>query len=158
LTFVVGLGTKALVDYVVTDELVDTIETCGDYASAVMLWREPKLVPPHVNSCAHFVITISDDRQLYLNSRWMGSLNEPQLLIRELENAFFVRTEFHVYRSGMEEAYGVPYSERIDKTVYLKAARTLSYGEVHDLVEAMKAIGANPIGLLSDPEYPFTEE
>lgn len=158
MTFVVGLGTKVLVDCVVTDELVDTLETSGDYASAVMLWREPKLVPPHVNSCGHFVLTVGDDRRLYLNSRPMGTLDDPELLIGELENAFYVRTEAHVYRRGMEDAYDVLEENRIDKTVYLKAGRNLSYGEIHDLIERVREVGANPVGLVSDPQYPFTEE
>jgi biopolymer transport protein ExbD len=123
-----------------------------------MLWREPKLIPPGVSSCGHLVITIADDRQLYLNSRSMGKLYEPLLLIEEIEKVFDVRTQSHVYRRGMEEAYEVPYPDRIDKTVYLKAGRALSYGDVHDLVERLKAIGANPIGLLPDPQYPFTEQ
>jgi biopolymer transport protein ExbD len=104
------------------------------------------------------VITVGDDRQLYLNSRLIGSLDHPDLLILELEDAFRKRTEFHAYRQGMERAYELPEDERIEKTVYLKAGRSLSYGEVHDLIKRIKDIGANPIGLISDPEYPFTEE
>ena len=158
LTFTVGVSANTLVGYFVTDELVHTIESCGDYASAVMLWQEPKLVPPTVNSCGHFVLTVGDDRRLYLNSRPMGSLDNPELLIGELENAFYVRTEFHVYRRGMEDAYDVPEENRIDKTVYLKAGRNLSYGEIHDLIERIREVGANPVGLVPDPQYPFTEE
>ena len=157
LTFVIGLCANTLVDYFATDEVIETVATCSNYVSAVMLWREPKLVPPAVNSCGHFVIAVGDDRQIYLNSSRMGSLDDPQLLIRELENVFRVRTKFHLYRRGMEVAYDVPDEDRIDKTVYIKAGRALSYGEVHDLIETLKAAGANPIGLISDPQYPFTE-
>lgn len=157
LTFVIGLCANTLVDYFATDEVIETVATCSNYVSAVMLWREPKLVPPAVNSCGHFVIAVGDDRQIYLNSSRMGSLDDPQLLIRELENVFRVRTKFHLYRRGMEVAYDVPDEDRIDKTVYIKAGRALSYGEVHDLIERLKAAGANPIGLISDPQYPFTE-
>jgi biopolymer transport protein ExbD len=157
-TFAIGVSANALVEYFVTDELVNTIESYGDHASAVMLWQEPKLVPPTVNSCGHFVLTVGDDRRLYLNSRPMGSLDDPELLIGELENAFHVRTEFHVYRRGMEDAYDVPEEDRIDKTVYLKAGRNLSYGDIHDLIERIREVGANPVGLVRDPEYPLTEE
>lgn len=153
-TFVIGVGANTLVNYFTTDELIERLATCSDYASALMLWREPNLVSPAVHSCGHFVITIGDDRQLYLNSRRMGSLDDPQLLVIELEDAFRVRTEHHAYRGGMELAHEVPASERIDKTVYLKAGRTIPYGEVHDLIERIKTIGANPIGLIPDPEYP----
>lgn len=115
------------------------------------------MVPPAVPLCGHFVITIGDDRRLYLNSRWMGSLDDPQLLLKELEDAFRIRTELHIYRRGMEQAYEAPEHERIDKTVYLKAGRTLAYGEVHDLIERIKIIGANPIGLVSDAPRPLTQ-
>ena len=151
LTFMIGVVANSTVNYFATDELIEKLATCSDYASALMLWREPRLVPPAVHSCGHFVITISDDRQLYLNSRWVGRLDDQQLLIAELEGAFRVRTEFHVYRRGMEQACEVPKDERIDKTVYLKAGRGLAYGEVHDLIERIKTIGANPIGLIPDP-------
>jgi len=157
LTFMIGVVANSTVNYFATDELIEKLATCSDYASALMLWREPRLVPPAVRSGGHLVITISDDRQLYLNSRRMGSLDDPQLLVIELEDAFRVRTEHHVYRIGMEQAYEVPEDERVDKTVYLQAGRGLSYGEVHDLIERIKTIGANPIGLVPDPEYPFTE-
>jgi len=158
LTFVIGVSANALINSFITDEVVETISTCSSYESAVMLWREPKLIPPAVHSCGHFVITVGDDRQLYFNSRWIGSLDDSQLLIKELEDAFRARTDNHLYRRGMESAYEVPEDERIDKTVYLKAGRALAYGEVQDLIERIKSIGANPIGLISDPEYPFTEE
>jgi len=157
LTFMIGVGAHTLINYFATDEVIETVATCSNYAYALMLWREPQLVPPAVRPCGHFVITVTDDRQLYLNSHWAGSLDDPRLLIEELERVFRVRTDYHVYRQGMEQAYDVPEDERIDKTVYLRAGRGLFYGEVHDLIERIKTIGANPIGLVSDPEYQFTE-
>jgi biopolymer transport protein ExbD len=157
LTFLIGLGAQRLLDYFVTDELVEAVETCSNYAKTLILIREPKLVAPAVNECGHFVITIGDDKQLYLNSRPMGSLDKPVVLIYQLESAFQVRRDFHVYRRGMEEAFEVPVEDRIDKTVYVRAGRSLSYGEVHDFIDTLKAAGANPIGLVSDPPRPFTD-
>jgi biopolymer transport protein ExbD len=156
LTFLIGLSAQRLLDYFVTDELVETVVTCSEYGQTLMLFREPSLIPPAVRSCGHFVITVSDDRRLFLNSRPMGRLGDEELLIREVENVFRVRTNHHVYRSGMEEAFEVPEEDRIDKTVYLRFGRSLSYGEVHDLIERLKAAGANPIGLVSDPPRPYT--
>jgi len=157
LTFLVGLGAQRLLDYFVTDELVETIVTCSDCGPTLMLFQEPKLVPPAVHSCGHFVITVSDDRRLFLNSCPMGRLGDEELLIGELENAFRIRTKHHVYRRGMEEAFEVPVEDRIDKTVYVRAGRSLSYGEVQDMIERLKAAGANPIGLVSDPPRPITD-
>jgi len=103
-TFVIGVSANALINSFITDEVVETISTCSNYESAVMVWREPKLIPPAVHSCGHFVITVGDDRQPYFNSRWIGSLDDSQLLIKELEDAFRARTDNHLYRRGMESA------------------------------------------------------
>ncbi len=157
LTFLLGLGVQTVVDCFLADKLVNAIETCADYGRTLMFFSEPRLEPPAVRSCGHFVITIGDDNQLYLNSRPIGRLGDEELLIGELENAFHVRTQFHVYRRGMEEAFEVPVEDRIDKTVYLRFGRSLSYGEVQDLVERLRAAGANPIGLVSDPPRQFTD-
>ncbi|MEK6333697.1 MAG: hypothetical protein AABM67_02040 [Acidobacteriota bacterium] len=155
LTFLIGFGAQTVVNYFLTDELVNAIETCTDYGQTLMLFREPRLEPPAVQSCGHFVIIVGDDRRLLLNSRPMGRLGDEELLIFELKNAFMVRTNHHVYRRGMDEAFEVPEEERIDKTVYLRFGRSLSYGEVQDLVERLRAAGANPIGLVSDPPRQF---
>ncbi len=50
-TFVIGVGAYTLINYFITDELVETIETCSNYASAVALWREPKLVYSNSSDC-----------------------------------------------------------------------------------------------------------
>jgi biopolymer transport protein ExbD len=157
LTFLIGLSTQRLLDYFVTDKLVETIVTCSEYGRTLMLFREPSLVPPAVTSCGHFVITVGDDRRLFLNSRPMARMDGDKLLIEELENAFRVRAKYHVYRSGMEKAFELPEEDRIDKTVYLRFGRSLSYGEVQDMIERLKAAGANPIGLVSDPPRRFAD-
>jgi biopolymer transport protein ExbD len=38
----------------------------------------------------------------------------------------------------------------MEKTVLIKAVRSLSYGDMSDLIEVIKATGAGPIGLVTD--------
>jgi biopolymer transport protein ExbD len=44
----------------------------------------------------------------------------------------------------------VPESERIQKTVFIKAPRSIPYGEVVRVMDGLKATGASPIGLQLD--------
>jgi len=44
----------------------------------------------------------------------------------------------------------VPEQERIEKTVFIKAPRTMPYGEVIRVMDGLKATGAAPIGLQLD--------
>ena len=44
----------------------------------------------------------------------------------------------------------VPEHERIEKTVFIKAPRSIKYGEVIRVMDGLKATGADPIGLQLD--------
>ncbi len=44
----------------------------------------------------------------------------------------------------------LPEDARIEKTVFIKAQRTLPYGEVVKVIDGIKGAGANPIGLQLD--------
>jgi len=50
----------------------------------------------------------------------------------------------------METRVDLPESDRIEKTVFVKAPRSLAYGEVVKVIDAIKAAGANPVGLQVD--------
>jgi len=40
--------------------------------------------------------------------------------------------------------------QRIEKTVFVKAPRTMKYGDVVKVIDAIKGAGANPVGLQVD--------
>jgi biopolymer transport protein ExbD len=44
----------------------------------------------------------------------------------------------------------VPEDQRIEKTVFIKAPRSIPYGEVVRVLDGLKATGADPIGLQLD--------
>ncbi len=41
-------------------------------------------------------------------------------------------------------------AERIEKTVFIRAPRSIYYGDVAQVIDAVKGAGANPVGLQID--------
>ena len=103
-------------------------------------------LPAH--SCGHLVVSVSVDGVLDLNTMSMGTLNDTSALTATLRAIFERRKELRVYPDSLELSSGVPESRQIEKTVYIKAPRSMSYGEVADLIEVIKAAGADRIGLV----------
>lgn len=96
------------------------------------------------------VVTISPDLQLKLNQDSMGSVNDTAPLSQRLVQVFQQRKEQRAYRPGMETRTELPEDERIEKTVFVKAPRSLPYGEVVKVIDALKGAGATPVGLQVD--------
>jgi biopolymer transport protein ExbD len=96
------------------------------------------------------VVSISPDLQLRLNQDSMGSVNDTGPLSIRLQQVFQQRKELRAYKPGMETRSDLPEEERIEKTVFVKAPRSLHYGEVVKVIDAIKGAGANPVGLQVD--------
>lgn len=96
------------------------------------------------------VVSISPDLQLRLNQDSMGSVNDTGALSMRLQQVFQQRKELRAYKPGMETRSDLPEDERIEKTVFVKAPRSLHYGEVVKVIDAIKGAGANPVGLQVD--------
>jgi len=97
------------------------------------------------------VVTVDTDRKLKLNGlNDMGSVDDMTKLAQRLSAVFEERTKNRVYRDGMETRTDLPDSERIMKTVFVKAPRSISYGEIAKVIDGLKGSGANPIGLQLD--------
>jgi biopolymer transport protein ExbD len=102
----------------------------------------------HIHS---LIVTISPDRSLALNQEMnLGTVSEPEQLVRKLSETFQKRLENQVYAEGMELKNDLPESEKIQKTVFIKAPRDFPYGEVTKVVDSVKLAGADPIGLQID--------
>jgi len=63
---------------------------------------------------------------------------------------FAERTKNRVYRDDMMARTDLPDEDRIEKTVFIRAPRSLSYGEVARLIDGLKGTGASSIGLQLD--------
>lgn len=96
------------------------------------------------------VVSVGNDLQLRLNQDSMGSVNDTGPLSQKLRVVFQQRKEQHAYKPGMETRSDVPEEERIEKTVFVKAPRSLRYEEVVKVIDAIKGAGANPVGLQVD--------
>lgn len=96
------------------------------------------------------VVSIGTDLQLRLNQDGAGSVNDTAVLSQRLRQVFQQRKEQRAYKVGMETRTDVPEEERIEKTVFIKAPRTLRYEEVVKVIDAIKGAGANPVGLQVD--------
>jgi biopolymer transport protein ExbD len=111
------------------------------------LSQEPTLenVPPNPYS---LVVTIDKDLQIRLNQgENIGSVNSTEKLIATLAQTFRERKETGVYRNNWENLSD---AERIEKTVFIKAPRSVGYGEVVKVIDNLKGVGAEPIGLQID--------
>ena len=95
-------------------------------------------------------IGLAPDFQLKLNQDVMGSVNDTSALAAKLQQTFQLRKEQHAYKVGMETATNIPEDQRIEKTVFVKAPRSLKYGEVVKVIDAIKGAGASPVGLQVD--------
>jgi biopolymer transport protein ExbD len=97
------------------------------------------------------VVTIESDRTLKLNNvSNMGTVDDPSLLSLELRSIFELRRQNRAYRADMATRADLPETQRIEKTVFIKAPRNIPYGEVARVLDGLKGTGAEPIGLQLD--------
>ena len=55
-----------------------------------------------------------------------------------------------MWKSGLEARTDLPPDERIERTVFVRAPRSVRYGEVARVIDAIKGAGAQPVGLQTD--------
>ena len=80
----------------------------------------------------------------------MGTVEDPSKLSAALVALFQLRTTNHVYRDEMRSRIDIPEKYRIEKTVFVKAPRSIAYGEVAKVIDGLKGAGAEPVGLQLD--------
>jgi biopolymer transport protein ExbD len=120
--------------------------------------RFKALIPQPPTEQAHvlpdpltLVVTIDKDAQISLNRQTgMGSVNDMEKLSVELSRTFQRRKETGAYRAAFANGANTPEGDRIEKTVFIKAPRSIAYGEVAKVIDAVKGAGANPVGLQID--------
>jgi len=88
---------------------------------------------------------------LKLNSiAGLGTVEDTSKLGLRLSELFHERTKNQVFRDTMRFRIDLPVELRIEKTVFVKAPRAVSYGEVAKVIDAIKGAGADPVGLQLD--------
>ncbi|QYO66442.1 biopolymer transporter ExbD [Leptolyngbya sp. 7M] len=88
------------------------------------------------------VVTINPaTRGLSLNNENQGTIEEPDALTNRLKEIFAQRERDNVRR---------PNSNETEKTLFIKSPRSVKYGDVVKVIDAVKMAGAAPIGLQID--------
>jgi len=105
-------------------------------------------VDPNINT---LVVTIKSDRTLMLNrTSDMGSVYDTSKLSATLADLFQQRRQNHDYKYQLRDRADLPEDARIEKTVFIKAPRSLPYADVVRVLDGIKGAGASPIGLQID--------
>jgi len=99
------------------------------------------------HDCGTLTITIDGDRNVALNTDSMGTLNDTSQLATKLTEVFQQRVAQQAYLSGMETRTDLPDIQRIPRTVLIRGARSARYGDVVTLIDLLKELRADPIGL-----------
>lgn len=97
------------------------------------------------------IVTVNSDSSLKLNTEsGFGTVAESENLIRKLSQVFQERTDNGVFSENLLGRTDLTNEEKIEKTVFIKAPRSIDYGSVAKVIDAVKISGANPISLQID--------
>ncbi|HVG30582.1 MAG TPA: biopolymer transporter ExbD [Pyrinomonadaceae bacterium] len=97
------------------------------------------------------VVSVERDLRLRLNGGdYLGTTSDPAGLTAELSKRLREREAAGTPRQGVLDPSSLPPAERIEKTVFIKAPRSVRYGEVVRVIDHVKGAGANPVGLQID--------
>jgi biopolymer transport protein ExbD len=97
--------------------------------------------PPRTAISTVLRVDVLADLRLELNGKEVGSVNDTSALSSLLADVFQKRTDAGVMKFG---------TSRIEKTVFIKAPRSVKYGEVVKVIDGIKGAGADPVGLQVD--------
>jgi biopolymer transport protein ExbD len=97
------------------------------------------ILKPNPNTLIVFINR--EGAKLRLNTDDIGDVSDTTPLTAKLEEVFKDRESRGVLREGTNE---------VEKTVFIKAPKSVKYGDVVKVIDAMKLAGAQPIGLQID--------
>lgn len=93
------------------------------------------------NPNALIVFVTGQNLDLKLNQDDIGNASNTGALTSRLKGIFDDRENRGVFR---------PDSDQVEKTVFIKAPKSVPYGEVVKVIDAVKLAGADPVGLQID--------
>lgn len=106
---------------------------------------EPKDQPQEIKITPNpltLVVSINkNDLSVSLNNEGAGDVSDTSTLINKLSEIFKERENNNVVREKSNE---------IEKTVFIKAPKTVRYGDVVKVIDGVKQAGAQPVGLQID--------
>lgn len=88
------------------------------------------------------VVAINKETKgISLNNEPFGDVSDTEPLANKLREVFSRREAEGAFREGTNE---------IEKTIFIKSPKSVRYGDVVDVIDAVKQAGASPIGLQID--------
>lgn len=87
------------------------------------------------------VAVTGGEKKVTLNNEDAGNSSDASLLTNKLTQIFKDRESNGVFREGTNE---------VEKTVFIKAPKSVPYGDVVKVIDAVKSANAEPIGLQID--------
>ena len=97
------------------------------------------------------VVRINSDATLALNNEnELGTISEPKKLSNRLNQIFAERFENGSLNEALVNDKNLSPADKIQKTVFIKAPKSIGYGEVIKVIDEIKLAGANPISLQID--------
>lgn len=111
--------------------------------------------PPPTPNPLTLVVAIDRGLRLRVNGGSVaGTTADADGVAKYLAEEFEQRRLAGTTRQGVADLSSLPEAGRIEKTVFVKAPRSISYGEVARVIDAVKGAGANPVGLQIDELEP----
>ena len=104
---------------------------------------EPKDQPQNVkpNPLTLVVAINRDTKAITLNNEPYGDVSDTDRLSNKLKEVFKERENTGAFREGTNE---------VEKTLFIKSPKSIRYGDVVKVIDAVKTAGAEPIGLQID--------
>ncbi len=112
---------------------------------------ESKITSPVKENPKTLIVFIGENSLLGLNKETaLGTVEDPADLIKRLTDVFDQRIANGDVSETFADDPNRPMKDRIERTVFIKAPRSLDYGRVAQVVDAVKLTGAYPISLQID--------
>ncbi len=96
-------------------------------------------------------VVIAPDHSLTLNNeKSLGTTDDTEKLVDRLKAVFAARVENGDVSESFADADDRPFTDKAERTVFIKGPKMLDYGSVARVVDAVKLAGAYPISLQID--------
>jgi biopolymer transport protein ExbD len=167
LVFVLGVSVVMIRVYYLHDEELgsDPLDVSSIREEYLLHWRTPYSfkvsIPPEgdltderVFRYPHpllLIVSVDDVKRIFLNREQYGTLADTSVLRERLSRLFDEREVTGAYRTVRDLRTGsIQRPPIVEKTVRVEVPHTFTYGDVIELIDAIKAAGADPIDLQID--------
>ena len=102
-------------------------------------------------------VSIASDLKLKLNQDDIGTVNDTQPLSEWLLKIFKTRREQYAFNPERANNPNLTFEQRLEKIVFIKGDKSLRYGDVIRVIDAVHGARANPIVLQIDDDMVYQD-